>query len=207
VVAQKFAVDIEATGRKNLPLRGHHCLMPAKELQVGAQSLLERFGLEPAADITSETYSGGTRPELDVASGLVHRPEVLSLDEPITDLDPAARVEVGPEIAHLTKVEGLTVLLATHYPKAAEAPRPRVGLGQLRSGRRGVRAIEPQEPCSPSASGDRGSPQSGGRRTGGHWALARPKGTVLATSRSAFRWRVPKAVPCSRVDTPAADGT
>lgn len=103
--------------------------MPAKELQVGAQSLLERFGLEQVADITSETYSGGTRPELDVARGLVHRPEVLSLDEPITDLDPAARGEVGPEIAHLTKVEGLTVLLATHYPKAADAPRPRVGLG------------------------------------------------------------------------------
>jgi ABC-2 type transport system ATP-binding protein len=120
VVAQKSAVDIEATGRENLRLQGHLYQMSGAALQHSVQSLLERFGVGPLADKISKTYSGGTQRKLDVAMGLVHRPEVLFLDEPTTGLDPDARAEMWREIAHLARDEGLTVLLITHYLEEAD---------------------------------------------------------------------------------------
>jgi ABC-2 type transport system ATP-binding protein len=120
VVAQMTAVDIEATGRENLELQGHLYGLSGQALKRGLQSLLERFGLEEVADRISKTYSGGTQRKLDVAMGLVHRPEVLFLDEPTTGLDPEARAEMWREIAHMAKHDGLTVLLTTHYLEEAD---------------------------------------------------------------------------------------
>jgi ABC-2 type transport system ATP-binding protein len=120
VVAQKSAVDVEATGRENLQLQGHFYQMSGKDLQQSVQSLLGRFGLDQVADKISKNYSGGTQRKLDVAMGLVHRPEVLFLDEPTTGLDPEARAEMWREITHLAKDEGLTVLLTTHYLEEAD---------------------------------------------------------------------------------------
>ena len=64
----------------------------ARRCESRAQELLERFGLDDAADRTVRTYSGGMQRKLDVAVGLMHRPQVLFLDEPTTGLDPEARV-------------------------------------------------------------------------------------------------------------------
>ena len=58
--------------------------------------MLERFGLADAADRPVKTYSGGMERRLDVALGLIHRPQVLFLDEPTTGLDPEARARCGP---------------------------------------------------------------------------------------------------------------
>ncbi|MGC2191720.1 MAG: ATP-binding cassette domain-containing protein [Candidatus Dormiibacterota bacterium] len=120
VVAQKSAVDIEATGRENLRLQAHLYQMSGPALQHSVQSLLDRFSLDPVADRISKTYSGGTQRKLDVAMGLVHRPEVLFLDEPTTGLDPETRAEMWREISHLARDEGLTVLLTTHYLEEAD---------------------------------------------------------------------------------------
>ncbi|MGA7173050.1 MAG: ATP-binding cassette domain-containing protein [Candidatus Dormiibacterota bacterium] len=120
VVAQMTAVDIEATGRENLELQGHLYGLSGVALKRSLQSVLERFGLEEVADRISKTYSGGTQRKLDVAMGLVHRPEVLFLDEPTTGLDPEARTEMWREISHLAKDDGLTVLLTTHYLEEAD---------------------------------------------------------------------------------------
>jgi ABC-2 type transport system ATP-binding protein len=57
---------------------------------------------------------------LDVALGLMHRPEVLFLDEPTTGLDPEARTAMWQEIARLAGGEGMTVLLTTHYLEEAD---------------------------------------------------------------------------------------
>ena len=67
-----------------------------------------------------KTYSGGMQRRLDVALGLVHRPEVLFLDEPTTGLDPEARAALWQEIEHLSAAEGLTILLTTHYLEEAD---------------------------------------------------------------------------------------
>jgi ABC-2 type transport system ATP-binding protein len=120
VVAQKTAVDIEATGRENLRLQGQLHKMSGEVLRSSVDSLIERFGLGEVADKISKTYSGGTQRKLDVAMGLVHQPEVLFLDEPTTGLDPQARAEMWREISHLAKDEGLTVLLTTHYLEEAD---------------------------------------------------------------------------------------
>jgi len=119
-VAQKSGLDPEATGRENLILQGRVYGMRGGALRARAQELLERFGLDEAADRTVRTYSGGMHRKLDVAIGLMHRPQVLFLDEPTTGLDPEARVDMWHEIARLAGDEGLTILLTTHYLEEAD---------------------------------------------------------------------------------------
>ena len=68
----------------------------------------------------ARTYSGGMRRKLDVATGLIHRPQILFLDEPTTGLDPEARAELWTEIGRLTREDGLTILLTTHYLDEAD---------------------------------------------------------------------------------------
>ena len=66
------------------------------------------------------TYSGGMQRRLDVAMALVHRPQVLFLDEPTTGLDPEVRSEMWSEIERLARDHGLSILLTTHYLEEAD---------------------------------------------------------------------------------------
>ena len=118
-VAQKDAVDLEATGRENVTLQGLLYGMRGADLHRRVGELLDRFQLAEAADRLSRTYSGGMRRKLGVAMGLVHRPEVLFLDEPTTGLDPEARSGLWMEIQHLA-ADGVSVLLTTHYLDEAD---------------------------------------------------------------------------------------
>jgi ABC-2 type transport system ATP-binding protein len=118
-VAQKPAIDVEATGRENLVLQGRVYGMGGRQLARRIDELLERFALREAADRIVRTYSGGMQRKLDVAMGLVHQPSVLFLDEPTTGLDPEARAELWAEIGRLTR-EGLSILLTTHYLEEAD---------------------------------------------------------------------------------------
>jgi ABC-2 type transport system ATP-binding protein len=119
VVGQNGAVDPEATGRENMMLQGAMYGMGGKQLRSRVDSLLTAFGLaEPAGRIV-KTWSGGQRRKLDVATGLVHEPRVLFLDEPTTGLDPEARSELWAEVRRLN-AEGLTILLTTHYLEEAD---------------------------------------------------------------------------------------
>jgi ABC-2 type transport system ATP-binding protein len=120
LVAQKSGVDREATGRENLRLQGQLYGMRGRELAERVDWLLERFGLAEAADRRVKTYSGGMQRRLDIALGLVHRPRVLFLDEPTTGLDPEVRADMWDMIAGLTREEGLTILLTTHYLEEAD---------------------------------------------------------------------------------------
>src|SRR3954454_15690375 len=84
VVGQKHGCDFEATGRENLVLQGELYGITGAELRRRAGEQLERFGLADAAQRQVKTYSGGMQRRLDVALGLIHRPQVLFLDEPTT---------------------------------------------------------------------------------------------------------------------------
>lgn len=119
-VAQNSGVDVNATGRENMLLQGRLYGMGGRALEQRVDTLLERFGLAEAARRVTRTYSGGMQRKLDVALGLVHRPEVLFLDEPTTGLDPEARADMWSEIERLTGEEGLTILLTTHYLEEAD---------------------------------------------------------------------------------------
>jgi ABC-2 type transport system ATP-binding protein len=120
VVTQRHGTDPQATGRENLVLSGRIYGMGKRDAQHRASELLDRFDLTDAADRIVRTYSGGMQRKLDVALGLVHRPQVLFLDEPTTGLDPEARAQMWAEIRRLTSNEGITILLTTHYLDEAD---------------------------------------------------------------------------------------
>jgi ABC-2 type transport system ATP-binding protein len=127
VVAQRSGIDPEASGRENLVLQGQLFGMRGRELRARVDELLARFDLTEAAGRMARTYSGGMQRKLDIATGLVHRPEVLFLDEPTTGLDPEARADMWREIERLAG-EGLTVLLTTHYLEEADRLAARVAI-------------------------------------------------------------------------------
>ncbi|QUW83127.1 ATP-binding cassette domain-containing protein [Streptomyces mirabilis] len=128
VVAQNSGADPVATGRENLQLQGRLYGLKGAGLNRRVDELLDRFKLADAARRPVKGYSGGMRRRLDVALGLVHRPEVLFLDEPTTGLDPEARTAVWDEIARLAGDEGLTILLTTHYLEEADRLAERIAI-------------------------------------------------------------------------------
>ena len=128
VVGQKHGTDREATGRENLVLQGQFYGISGGELKRRAAESLERFGLADAADRQVKTYSGGMQRRLDVAMGLIHRPQVLFLDEPTTGLDPEARARMWGEIERLAREEGMTILLTTHYLEEADRLATRLAI-------------------------------------------------------------------------------
>jgi ABC-2 type transport system ATP-binding protein len=120
VVAQKNGFDRTATGIENLALQGRMFGMSTRQARARGTELLERFGLADVAGRIAQTYSGGMARRLDIAIGLMHRPQVLFLDEPTTGLDPEVRADMWDEIARLAHEEGLTILLTTHYLEEAD---------------------------------------------------------------------------------------
>jgi ABC-2 type transport system ATP-binding protein len=119
-VSQQSGVDVTATGRENLLLQGHLHGMGGRSLRQRTQELLASLGLTDAADRLAKTYSGGMQRRLDIAMGLIHEPRVLFLDEPTTGLDPEVRAAMWDQIARLSRDEGLTILLTTHYLEEAD---------------------------------------------------------------------------------------
>jgi ABC-2 type transport system ATP-binding protein len=120
VVGQRPGFAEEATGRENLILQGELYGLTGAQLRGRVDELLERFGLVEAAGRAARTYSGGMQRRLDVALGLVNRPQVLFLDEPTTGLDPEARATLWTEIERLARDEAITILLTTHYLEEAD---------------------------------------------------------------------------------------
>ncbi len=127
VVSQTGGLDQEATGRENLRLQGQVFGMGGSELERRISELLDQFGLADAGSRLVREYSGGMRRRLDVAQALVHKPQVLFLDEPTTGLDPEVRAEMWDEIGRLTGA-GLTVLLTTHYLEEADRLASRLAI-------------------------------------------------------------------------------
>jgi ABC-2 type transport system ATP-binding protein len=120
VVAQRSGADPMATGRENLLLTGRIQGLRGRALAARADELLGRFDLAGAAGRLVRTYSGGMQRRLDVALGLINRPQVLFLDEPTAGLDPESRTAMWDEIGRLAADDGLTILLTTHYLEEAD---------------------------------------------------------------------------------------
>jgi ABC-2 type transport system ATP-binding protein len=120
LAGQFAAVDPNLTGRENLRLIGRLSQVGRKPARARADELLDRFGLNAAADRLVRGYSGGMRRRLDVAAALLHRPAVLFLDEPTTGLDPESRFTLWDSVRDLAR-SGTTVLLTTQYLEEADA--------------------------------------------------------------------------------------
>jgi len=120
VQSQDSAVDPELTGRENMMLEGHLQQMHGKELEDRVEDLLTVVGLKEAADKRAGRYSGGMKKRLDLATVLVHKPQVMFLDEPTTGLDPQTRATVWDYLEKLNKSEGITIFLTTQYLEEAD---------------------------------------------------------------------------------------
>jgi ABC-2 type transport system ATP-binding protein len=116
---QESALDKLLTGAEMLRFQAGLAHLPRAESAARSQELLHRFGLAEAAGRAVETYSGGMKRRLDLASALVHRPDVLFLDEPTTGLDPASRLTVWDEVRRINE-QGTTVFLTTQYLEEAD---------------------------------------------------------------------------------------
>ncbi|MGH3453924.1 MAG: ABC transporter ATP-binding protein [Nocardioidaceae bacterium] len=119
VALQEAGLDPRQTGRELLILQGRLFGLSASEAATKAGELLELVELEDAADRRINGYSGGMKRRLDLASALVHQPEVLFLDEPTTGLDPASRLTVWDEVRRINE-RGTTVFLTTQYLEEAD---------------------------------------------------------------------------------------
>jgi ABC-2 type transport system ATP-binding protein len=127
VALQEAALDPLMTGNELIRLQAtlHGLIGPEAERRCSA--LIERVGLDYAADRRVGTYSGGMRRRLDLASALVHEPKVLFLDEPTTGLDPVSRKAIWEEVSALND-DGTTVFLTTQYLEEADQLANRVGI-------------------------------------------------------------------------------
>jgi ABC-2 type transport system ATP-binding protein len=119
VSLQEIGLDPVQTGRELLELQCGLYGITGKRGKARAQELLELVGLTDAAERFTKTYSGGMKRRLDLASALVHEPEVLFLDEPTTGLDPASRLTIWEEVRRINQ-SGTTVFLTTQYMEEAD---------------------------------------------------------------------------------------
>jgi ABC-2 type transport system ATP-binding protein len=119
-VPQGGSTDPAETGRGELVIQGQLYRLSAAAAKARAAEVLAALELEAAADRPISTYSGGMKRRLDVGLGIVHRPQVLFLDEPTTGLDPQARARMWDEIRNLRDL-GTTVFVTTHYLEEADA--------------------------------------------------------------------------------------
>jgi ABC-2 type transport system ATP-binding protein len=125
LTGQQVAVDDMLTGRENLVLFGRLQGLSKSDARSRATELLGQFDLVHAADRRVGTYSGGMRRRIDIACGLVVRPEVAFLDEPTTGLDPRSRQGIWDLVAGF-KTTGISTLLTTQYLEEADALSDRI---------------------------------------------------------------------------------
>jgi ABC-2 type transport system ATP-binding protein len=129
-VSQKGGLEPRSTGRENIIMQGRLYGMSAHEAEKLTDELLQKLELGPIADRKAKSYSGGQRRLFDLATGIVHKPRILFLDEPTTGLDPGSRSHVWNEVKKLHN-EGTTIILTTHYLEEADALCDRVAIINL----------------------------------------------------------------------------
>jgi ABC-2 type transport system ATP-binding protein len=122
----------EMRGREVLRFYGEFYRIPKADLEARAEELMERVGMTRFIDARVKTYSHGMRKRLAIGTALVHRPEILILDEPSTGLDPKGVQEFRDLIRSLAG-EGYTILLSSHVLPEIQQVCNRVGI--LRRGR------------------------------------------------------------------------
>ncbi len=125
-VGQRSSAGEEFRVRDELVTQGRCYGLRPREAAARADDLLELLDLAPLAKRTPGTLSGGQRRRLDLAIGLVHRPDLLFLDEPSTGLDPKSRAEIWQHILRLREAYGTTLFLTTHYLEEADTMAERV---------------------------------------------------------------------------------
>lgn len=128
VALQDSSIDGKQTGREMLHLQGELYGLNKPDIKRRMGDVIGLVDIGSAIDDRVETYSGGMKRRLDLAMSLIHKPQILFLDEPTTGLDPASRTAVWNEVRKLNKEEGMTIFLTTQYLEEADELADRVGI-------------------------------------------------------------------------------
>src|SRR5579872_232284 len=120
IVFQSPSADLKLTVAENLRHQGHLYGLRGAVLRERIEEMLGRVGLADRARDKVETLSGGMQRRVELAKGLMHRPDVLLLDEPTTGLDPGARLDVWQYLRELRAQERVSILVTTHLMEEAE---------------------------------------------------------------------------------------
>lgn len=128
VALQEIGLDPIMKSLELLSIQGRLFGMSHRDSMKRAHELLELVKLTEFANRRVGKYSGGMRRRLDLALALVHRPEVLFLDEPTTGLDPASRRDIWTEVKRLNRENNMTIFLTTQYLEEADELADRIAI-------------------------------------------------------------------------------
>jgi ABC-2 type transport system ATP-binding protein len=120
VVFQSPSLDKQLTAEENLRHHGHLYGLHGRELSNRIDESLSRFNLADRRKELVSTFSGGLRRRVELAKGLLTRPQILLMDEPSTGLDPVARLELWTALVAAREQQNLTILLTTHLMDEAD---------------------------------------------------------------------------------------
>ena len=120
-VFQHPSLDDKLTVAENLMHHGHLYGLSGAALLKRSEDLLGALAIADRARDTVETLSGGLKRRVELAKGLLSKPDLLILDEPSTGLDPGARRDLWQYLDNLQSAEGTTILVTTHLMEEAEA--------------------------------------------------------------------------------------
>jgi len=127
LVPQDLALYPTLSARDNLSFFGRIYGLKGSDLRQRVDDALKMVGLSDRAGDAVETFSGGMKRRVNIAAGLLHRPEVLFLDEPTVGVDPQSRNFIFENVESLNQ-DGLTVLYTTHYMEEAQRLCDRVAI-------------------------------------------------------------------------------
>jgi ribosome-dependent ATPase len=119
-MTQAFSLYTELTVRQNLNLHAKLFDLPPEEGRERVETLLKDFGLASEADTLTESLPLGIRQRLSLAVAVLHQPEILILDEPTSGVDPVARDGFWELLIRLSREQGVTIFLSTHFMNEAE---------------------------------------------------------------------------------------
>ncbi len=129
-VSQKGGLELRSTGKENLILQARLYGMSSLDAERRADELIDKLDLKSFAFRKAKTFSGGQKRLFDLATGIIHKPKILFLDEPTTGLDPQSRSHVWNEVKKLYD-DGTTIILTTHYLEEADVLCNRVAIINL----------------------------------------------------------------------------
>ncbi|CCJ07329.1 ribosome-associated ATPase/putative transporter RbbA [Methylocystis sp. SC2] len=119
-MSQSFSLYGELTVRQNLELHARLFSLPKERGAERVAEMLKRFELVEVADSAPEDLSLGMRQRLQLAVAIIHEPEVLILDEPTSGVDPVARDSFWLSLIELSRNDGVTIFISTHFMNEAE---------------------------------------------------------------------------------------
>ena len=119
-MSQSFSLYTELTVQQNLDLHARLFHLPAREAKARIAELIWRFGLADHIDQRAEDLPLGIRQRLSLAVAVVHEPEMLILDEPTSGVDPLARDRFWELLIDLSRNQGVTIFVSTHFMNEAE---------------------------------------------------------------------------------------